>query len=70
MPGTETPKQFRQEIIQTRKQQKKSTFVAYVDFSQVFDRINSVPLANLTKMGLKGIILQAIKSLLSAESNV
>ena len=60
------------EIIQTREQQKKSTFVAYIDFSQAFDRINRVFLwQKLTKMGLEGKILQAIKSLYeNVESNV
>ena len=39
------------EMIQTRKQQKKSMFVAYIDFSQAFNRINSVPLAKTYKNG-------------------
>ena len=53
-------------ILETRKLQKKDTFVAYIDFSKAYDRVNRGFLWNkLQSMGINGKMLTCIKSLYS-----
>ena len=51
-------------IIETRKLQKKDTFVAFIDFSKAYDRVNRGFLwKKLETMGVKGKMLQCLKGL-------
>ena len=52
------------QLIDTRKQQNLSTFVAYIDFSKAYDRINRGLLwSKLDKMGISPKFMLALKSL-------
>jgi hypothetical protein len=51
-------------IIQTRKLKKQDTFVAYIDFSKAYDRINREFLwQKLGKLGINGHMMRALKSI-------
>ena len=51
-------------VLETRKMQRKETFVAYIDFSKAYDRINRCLLwKKLETLGIKGNMLNCIKSL-------
>ena len=49
-------------IIDTRKQLKKSTFCAFIDFKKAYDTINYA-MERLTDIGISGKMFQAVKSL-------
>ncbi len=51
-------------IIETRRAKRLDTYVAYIDFSKAYDKINRSLLWNkLNCIGLEGNILNAVKSL-------
>ncbi len=51
-------------VIETRKQQRKSTYVAFVDFSKAYDRIDRQLLwEKLRTLGVSGPFLGAVQSL-------
>lgn len=53
-------------IIENRKRTKQSTFVAYVDFSKAYDRIDRNLLwSKLCDIGIRGKMFEAIKSIYS-----
>ena len=52
------------QIIETRKQQRKSTFTVFIDFSKAYDRVNRELLwSKLSHMGLTGKMLQALQQI-------
>jgi hypothetical protein len=51
-------------VIEGRKQQRKSTFACFIDFSKAYDSISrSLLWYKMDKLGLSGNILSAIKSI-------
>ena len=53
-------------LIETRKLQKKDTYVAFIDFSKAYDRINRTLLwKKLGAMGIQGRMLRCLQSLYS-----
>ena len=51
-------------VIETRKQQRKSTFCAFIDFRKAYDSVNREILwTKLEKLGLNKQLLYAFKSL-------
>ena len=57
-------------ILETRKLQRKKTFVAYIDFSKAYDRVNRVLLwKKLENIGVTGHMLNCIKGIYSNVSS-